>query len=174
MTGQTQVRDPAARSARSFVRKLSLEKRGSREYRVHAAPAVSCAKMHKTNAHEHTGSAEAIRHSLRNGFNAYIVLSPAIGFFATVAGGVLTANLTPASRRQDHTILPSASAPFVKGASASIASRSNVRDDRETPLCLGRDSDGYSFDLGSRSTMITAAHWHDGQNSAAVIRGVGD
>ena len=26
-------------------------------------------------------------------------------------------------------------APFVKGASASIASRSNVRDDRETPLC---------------------------------------
>jgi hypothetical protein len=36
-------------------------------------------KMEKGNAHEHTGSAEAIRHSLRNGFTAYIVLSPAIG-----------------------------------------------------------------------------------------------
>src|SRR6202051_1615545 len=29
------------------------------------------------NAHEHTGSAEAIRHSLRNGFTAYAALSPA-------------------------------------------------------------------------------------------------
>ena len=36
-------------------------------------------KMGKKNAHEHTGSAEAIRHSLRNGFTAYFVLSPAIG-----------------------------------------------------------------------------------------------
>jgi hypothetical protein len=35
--------------------------------------------MGKENAHEHTGSAEAIRHSLRNGFTAYIALSPAIG-----------------------------------------------------------------------------------------------
>jgi len=32
---------------------------------MRAAPAVSCAKMHERNAHEHTGSAEAIRHSLR-------------------------------------------------------------------------------------------------------------
>src|SRR5882757_431956 len=30
----------------------------------------------KKNAHEHTGSAEAIRHSPRNGFTAYFVLSP--------------------------------------------------------------------------------------------------
>jgi hypothetical protein len=32
-------------------------------------------------------------------------------------------NLTPASRRQNHTTSPSAFAPFVKGASASTASR---------------------------------------------------
>jgi hypothetical protein len=31
-------------------------------------------KMKKENAHEHTGSAEAIRHSLRNGFTAYAAL----------------------------------------------------------------------------------------------------
>jgi hypothetical protein len=33
-------------------------------------------KMGRKNAHEHTGSAEAIRHSLRNGFTAYFALSP--------------------------------------------------------------------------------------------------
>jgi hypothetical protein len=38
-------------------------------------------KMKKQNAHEHTGSAEAIRHSLRNGFTAYAVLSPVTGLF---------------------------------------------------------------------------------------------
>ena len=38
-------------------------------------------------AHEHTGQRRAIRHSLRNGFTAYNVISPVIGFLATVAGG---------------------------------------------------------------------------------------
>ena len=33
-------------------------------------------KIGKGNAHEHTGSAEAIRHSLRNGSTAYNALSP--------------------------------------------------------------------------------------------------
>jgi hypothetical protein len=34
-------------------------------------------KTGNENAHEHTGSAENIRHSLRNGFTAYNALSPA-------------------------------------------------------------------------------------------------
>src|SRR6266852_2360710 len=33
-------------------------------------------RVQKENAHEHTGSAEALRHSLRNGFTAYFALSP--------------------------------------------------------------------------------------------------
>jgi hypothetical protein len=33
-------------------------------------------KIVQKNAHEHTGSAEAIRHSLRNGFTDYFELSP--------------------------------------------------------------------------------------------------
>jgi hypothetical protein len=33
-------------------------------------------KKQKENAHEHTGSAEDIRHSLRNGLTAYNALSP--------------------------------------------------------------------------------------------------
>ena len=41
--------------------------------------------VHKKCAHEHTGEAENIRHSLRNGFTAYNELSPVNGSFATVA-----------------------------------------------------------------------------------------
>jgi hypothetical protein len=43
-------------------------------------------------------------------------------------------NLTPASRRQDHTSSPSALASPVKRAVASTAPRPDVRDVRETPL----------------------------------------
>jgi len=57
-----------------------LEKRGRREDRVRAAPAVSCAIAHKERAHEHTGPAESIRPSLRNGFTAYFVISPVCEF----------------------------------------------------------------------------------------------
>jgi hypothetical protein len=55
---------------------------GRREDRVHAAPAISCAKAEEENAHEHTGSAEAVRPSLRNGFTAYNVLSPVTGLLS--------------------------------------------------------------------------------------------
>ena len=61
------------------------EIRGRREDRVHAAPAVSCAIAHRKRAHEHTGSAETLRPSLRSGVTAYFVLSPVNGSFATVA-----------------------------------------------------------------------------------------
>ena len=45
-------------------------------------------KMGEGNAHEQTGSAEAIRHSLRNGFTAYFELSSENrAFFASVAFG---------------------------------------------------------------------------------------
>jgi hypothetical protein len=64
---------------------------------------------------------------------ASFVLSPAIGFFVTVAGSVLAADLTPASRHQDHTTSPSALALFVKSAAASTASDPNVRDDGQRP-----------------------------------------
>jgi hypothetical protein len=61
-----------------------LEIRGRREDRVRAAPAVSRANAHGKSAHEHTGSAETLRPSLRNGFTTYFVLSPVNGFLATV------------------------------------------------------------------------------------------
>jgi hypothetical protein len=58
--------------------------RGSSDQRAQGKPDARCTrgpmgKLHKQNAHEHTGPAEAIRLSLRNGFNGCFVLSPAIG-----------------------------------------------------------------------------------------------
>jgi hypothetical protein len=67
--------DLAASSARSFAINLALENRGRREDRVRAAPAVSRAIVQNKTAHEHTGSAENTRPSLRNGFTAYTISS---------------------------------------------------------------------------------------------------
>jgi hypothetical protein len=50
----------------------------------------------------------------------YLVLSPATGLIATVIG--ISADLTPASGRQDHTTSPSALATYVRAAAASTAS----------------------------------------------------
>ena len=68
------------------------------------------------------------------------VLSPVIGRFVTVVVAMrsIIADLTPASRHQDHTTSPSDLLAFVWRNKPSIASRKpNVRDDRETPLLAG-------------------------------------
>jgi hypothetical protein len=48
---------------------------------VLAAPAVPCARDGGRGAHEHTGTAGALRHPLRNGFTAYAALSPETNSF---------------------------------------------------------------------------------------------
>src|SRR6202048_1507292 len=128
---------------------------------MRAAPAVPCAKCTKKCAHEHTGSAEAIRNSLRNGFTAYAALSPATNSFCQrrwringfAEPGWACENLRQLDTSngcQDHTVLPYAQAPFVcvlaiahgqtrpaipfhADAAASTVSHPNVRDDRDTP-----------------------------------------
>src|ERR1700761_3830147 len=77
-----------------FVRSLKTErahatlKRGRRESRVRAAPTVSCALMHKEKcAHEHTGSAETLRPSLRNGLTTYTCSPWRPGFLVTIIRG---------------------------------------------------------------------------------------
>jgi len=71
-----------------------------------------------------------------------------IGFLATVAGGVASTDLTPASGCQDHTSSPSASSTLV---------RSTIRVHRiqaprwwrcATPLWVGLDGGEYRSDLG--------------------------
>ncbi len=53
---------------------LPLPQQEEQECRVLAAPAV-CVQCRRECAHEHTGTAGALRHSLRNGLTAYAVLS---------------------------------------------------------------------------------------------------
>jgi hypothetical protein len=74
---------------------------------------VSSPQVHRSNP--------AFPHAMV--FTVSFALSLVIGLFVTVAGGIASANLTPASRRQDHTTSPSASVLFVSSTSASTASR---------------------------------------------------
>ena len=142
---QTQLHDLAARFARGLLLNFLTLQRGRRECRVHAAPAVSCAKMCKK---AHTSIQVQRRHPT----------FPAQWFYGlcrALPGGpgllspspvrsLLLTNLTPASGRQNHTILPYASVPFVKGTSAStashpasvtIAKRPSYRDGTKSIYC---------------------------------------
>src|ERR1700680_2366815 len=68
-------------------------------------------------------------------FTAYTVLSPATGFLATVASGIASTDLTPASGCQDHTTSPYASSALVFSTVSVHRIPPRVRDDREPPLC---------------------------------------
>ncbi len=80
-------------------------------------------KIVRRNAHEHTGSAEALRHSPRNGFTAYAALSPAtnsschrrlrIKVCRSPVGPTRLRRLGISNGCQDHTVLPYAPASFV-------------------------------------------------------------
>jgi len=115
---------PATRFARGLaVSSRPLRKEGAGKAGCALHPRSRVQNLQKS-AHEHTGSAEAVRPSLRNGFTAYVALSAVIGLSChRRLRKSLPANLTPASRRQDHTILPSASqAPSSEAPPAAIAS----------------------------------------------------
>src|SRR4051812_35550 len=92
----------------SFASTFALHRRGRREDRMRAAPAVSCAKSHKNT---HT-SIQVQRRT--PGLPCAMVLRLIRGLpgeassIATIAGGILPANLTPAFGRRNHTTSPSA------------------------------------------------------------------
>jgi len=81
-------------------------------------------EINKAHEHSHHGHTGFTRHSPRNGFTAYFVLSRRSGLFVTVISRVFSQDLTPASRRQNHTTSPStSSAGRLTALSASTASR---------------------------------------------------
>jgi hypothetical protein len=74
------------------------------------------------------------------------------------------ADLTPASGRQDHTTSPSAGRRRSSPTSpASIASRTQRRDDAQRPSWWARDKWNLSLIWGSDQGRRPAANWHDGQ-----------
>jgi hypothetical protein len=123
-----------------------LKNRGRREDRVRAAPAVSRAICIKKCAHEHTGSAETLRPSPRNGFTACFVLAPVTGFLATVISKITSANLTPAPGRQAHTTSPYAMATLVFMTFASTATCPSFVTTAYAPL-VGQDGGSRKSDL---------------------------
>ena len=124
---------PGARSARSLVCKVENT---------------------RVSHHGHAGIA---RHSPRNGFNGSFVLSPVIGFFVTVAPKKL------ASQGLDAGVEASGPHDFTVRSQRSRQQRRlrpphplpYVRDDRETPLCVGRDGERYRSDLGPMGSKIS-------------------
>src|SRR5947207_14482905 len=100
--------------------------------------ARSLARNKKAHEHSHHGHAGITRAFPAQWFTAYSVLSPVTGFLPLSPADRST-GLAPASGRQDHTALPSASAPFVKSAACVHRIPPHVRDDREPPLISRRD-----------------------------------
>src|SRR6202165_387879 len=82
----------------------------------------------------------------RNGFNGFLRALPGDRAFLSPSSALLLADLTPASRRQNHTTSPSASASFVRNAARVHRIPPRVRDDRERPS-EGRDGASCKFDL---------------------------
>jgi hypothetical protein len=102
---------------------------------VPAAPAASCAKC--SNAHEcrHREVTGTPGIPARNDFNGFLRALLGDRAFLSPSSALLLADLTPASRRQDHTTSPSASAPFVNPRCPRPPHPAPyVRDDCETPL----------------------------------------
>ena len=98
-----------ARRPKGCVRRAPLQTEGTGKTGCALHPRSRVQWVEWNGAHEHTGSAESIRPSLRNGFTAYNVLSPVIGLAChRRRRKLLSADLTPGSGRQDHTISPSA------------------------------------------------------------------
>jgi hypothetical protein len=117
---------PRSRGTRRprFDRTFALQgNRGHREDRMHAGTRGLVRKIVRRSAHEHTGSAEAIRPSLRNGLTAYAVLSSATNSSChrrcRLDGRSIRLDrnnhrqLDTSNGCRDHTVLPYASASLV-------------------------------------------------------------
>ena len=148
------------------------------------APAASCAIVVIERTRVTTSTPESPGIPARNGFNGLCralpgdraVLPPSSADIVLSKPGWADAtpqNLTPASGRQDHTILPYAATSLVRSLGdrsqvsstrPAIPSRAKrcrvhripprVRDDRDTPLCVGWDAKSSRGDLGCVKTEI--------------------
>ena len=106
--------------------------RGRRECRGVRCPRGLVRKKVESDAHEHTGSAETLRHSLRDGLTAYAKLAPATNsVLVTVADGLTAGSYRLVRLRlrrldisngcQAHTVLPYAAARLRPRASPGQA-----------------------------------------------------
>jgi hypothetical protein len=111
-------------------------------------------KLHKKHAHEHTGPAEAIRLSLRNGFTAYTCSPRRPGFLATVARAPERELDTSVGVPGPHDFTARLSAVRPNNAPASTAPRPALLTLRNAPLS-GTGFRKYRSDLGQGQANIS-------------------
>jgi hypothetical protein len=119
---------------------------------LHPQPRARSVVSTRVSHHGRTGTPGI---PARDGFNGCFALSP-------VTGLVCHRRLADTSATLDASVGASGPHDFAVrklarssvAPSASIASQPYVRDDRETPLCAGRDGERYAGDLGPRSRKI--------------------
>src|SRR3954465_15653936 len=117
-------------------------------------PGVRCTRSLACKmGREHTRSSPLV-HRINPAFPHAMVLtgssviSPVIGLVCHRRLRFVSADLTPASRRQDHTTSPSALALFVSSAMGVHRIPPRGRDDRDTPLW---------WDETARTTVVICA-----------------
>src|SRR6202022_4636767 len=139
----------------AFPRRVAPElymKPSPRKQRARGMPGARCTRSlvcsvlvaHECSHHGRTGTPGI---PARNGFNGFLRALPGDRACLSPSSARLLADLTPASRRQDHTTSPSASARFVKRTAASTASRPASVTIAIRP-CVGRDGEASKSDLG--------------------------
>src|SRR5258707_11944619 len=111
---------------------LTIEGAGNAGRSMRPEPHVRNKKAHERSHHGHTGNHPAFP---AQWFYGLLRALPGDQACLTPSPALLIADLTPASGRQNHTTSPYASAPFVKGAAASTASR-------PTSVTCARPSEG--------------------------------
>ena len=94
----TVVQDTAPRSRRAFRASSERKRAAPDSQRAQGKPGARCTrglacKRQKQSAHEHTGSAEAVRPSLRSGLRLIARSPRRSGFLVTVAGGKFSRQL---------------------------------------------------------------------------------
>ncbi len=113
---------------------------------LHPQPRVQNKKAHERIHHRFTG---ATRRFPRNGFNGLFRALPGDRAFLPPSSADHSANLTPASGRQDHTALPSAAKRHSSWRCCVHRIPFRVRDDRDTPLIGNGTARTYNqFDFG--------------------------
>jgi hypothetical protein len=130
--------------------RFALQEKGAGNAGCWLAPAVSCAICTDKCAHEHTGTAGAARHSLRDGLTAYTELSLETNSFCLHRRRIedpakpgwarnISAGLTPATGARTTRLCRPLFTPFV-GARSSLMSKLTLRRRVARPACRGHRS----------------------------------
>src|ERR1700688_1219967 len=133
---RTRLRDLAACFARVLLetsRPLNNEGAGNAGRPMRPIAACAMIVVERTRVSQVTPESPGIPRAMVYGL--YRALPGEPGFLATVASGIASADLTPASGCQDHTSLPSASSALVSCTIGVHRIPPRGRDDRVSPLC---------------------------------------